>query len=47
MIGPWEETLAKSKEFKTKQAEREQVRNEELFAKFETALVEVVVQDLR
>jgi hypothetical protein len=46
-MGPWEEALAKAKEFKAKQAERERVRNEELFAKFETALVEVVGQDLR
>ena len=46
-MGTWKESLAKAEEFKAKQAERERVRNEELFVKFESALVEVVGHDLR
>jgi hypothetical protein len=46
-MGTLEDTIVKAQESKAKQAERERVRNEELLAKFESALVEVVGHELR
>lgn len=39
--------LRRAAEYKAKEAERARVLNEELFAKFERAIVEVVGQELR
>lgn len=46
-MGTWKEATAKAEKFKAEQAERERVRNEEMFAKFELALIEVIGHELR